>query len=103
MIVTVFRARLVPEAESEYAQWAKRMSELAVTMPGHISHKLFVAADGERLTLVEFESEEAQRAWSVHPEHLQAKRNGRDRFYTEYHVQVCHVARESGSKRKTKP
>jgi heme-degrading monooxygenase HmoA len=102
MIVTVFRSRLLPEAaqaQSEYAQWSKRMSDIAVTMPGYISHKGFVAEDGERLTLVEFESEAALGAWSAHPEHRAAKKNGRQRFYTDYHVQVCNLVRESKFKR----
>ena len=99
MIVTVFRSRLVPEAQSEYSQWAKRMSELAVAMAGYISHKLFVAQDGERLMLIEFESEESLRAWSTHPEHVQAKKLGRQHFFAEYRVQVCNVVRDSNSKR----
>ena len=76
MIVTIFRSRLRPEAEDEYYPMVKRMSELARAMPGYISHKRFVAEDGERLTLVEFESEETQRAWALHPEHLEAKKIG---------------------------
>jgi len=64
MVVTIFRSRLKPEVQEEYAPLAARMSELAASMPGYISHKGFVAEDGERLTLVEFESEEAQRAWA---------------------------------------
>src|SRR4051812_16942104 len=99
MIVTVFRSRLVPEAQSEYSQWAQRMSALAAAMPGHVSHKGFVAEDGERLTLVEFESEESQRAWAVHPEHAQAKKLGRQRFFSEYRVQICTVIRDSGAAR----
>jgi len=38
MIVTVFRSRLNPTAREEYTLWAARMSELARTMPGHVSH-----------------------------------------------------------------
>jgi heme-degrading monooxygenase HmoA len=98
MIVTVFRSRLAPQSQTEYMQWAKRMSELAVTMPGYVSHKGFVAEDGERLTLVEFESEESMRVWSTHPEHLQAKKKGRQRFFSEYHIQICNVVRESSFK-----
>jgi heme-degrading monooxygenase HmoA len=71
------------------------MSELARKMPGYLSHKGFVAEDGERVTLVEFESEEALRAWSVHPEHVQAKKKGRASFYSEYRVQICAVQRSS--------
>ncbi len=95
MIVTIFRSRLKPEAQQEYATWAARMSELARQMPGHVSHKGFVAEDGERVTIVEFESEEAQRAWSMHAEHVAAKKKGRADFYREYRIQVCTVQRES--------
>jgi hypothetical protein len=38
---------------------------------------------------------EALRAWSVHPEHLEAKKKGRAAFYSEYRVLVCAVERES--------
>ncbi len=70
------------------------MSELAKTMPGYISHKGFVADDGERVTLVEFESEAAQRAWAMHPEHLVAQRKGRQDFYSEFRIQICTVQRQ---------
>ena len=51
MIVVVFRARRTPEGEGEeYRRWFLRMSELARQMPGYISHKGYVADDGERLT-----------------------------------------------------
>jgi len=49
--------------------------------------------------LIEFESEEGMRAWSVHPEHVQAKKLGRQRFFAEYRVQVCNVVRDSNAKR----
>lgn len=93
MIVTVFRSRLNPGAQDEYMVWAARMSELARTMPGYISHKSFTAQDGERVTIVEFETEEQMRVWSTHPEHLEAKKKGRASFYTEYDIKTCSVMR----------
>jgi heme-degrading monooxygenase HmoA len=63
MVITVFRARVRPELQEEYVAWVARMRELASEMPGFISHKGFRADDGERVSIVEFESEEAQRAW----------------------------------------
>lgn len=95
MIVTVFRSRLKPEAQPDYTDWAKRMSEIAKSMPGYVSHKVFVAEDGERVTIVEFESMDALQAWREHPEHVAAKKKGRRDFYLEYRVQVCEVRRES--------
>jgi heme-degrading monooxygenase HmoA len=94
MIVTVFRSRLRPEAMDEYGPMAARMSELAQTMPGYISHKGFTAPDGERVTIVEFDTEEHQRVWSTNIEHAAAKQKGRSDFYSEYKIQVCTVQRE---------
>jgi heme-degrading monooxygenase HmoA len=54
---------------------ARRMSELVRDIPGYIPHKGFVADDGERVTIVEFETEEALHEWRVHPEHGTAKRH----------------------------
>jgi heme-degrading monooxygenase HmoA len=95
MIVTVFRARLKPANEHEYYEWAERIAALARTMPGYVSHKAFTAEDGERVTIVEFESEEGQRVWATNLQHVEAKKKGRADFYTEYKLQVCTVQRES--------
>ena len=95
MIVTVFRSRLAPGLKDEYVALANRMNEIAKTIPGYISHKGFFAEDGERVTVVEFEDEEAMRAWRMHPEHRAAQKLARERFYAEYSVQICEVKRES--------
>ena len=95
MIVTVFRSRLRPELADEYAALADRMSELARTMPGYVSEKNFVAEDGERVTIVEFEHKEGLRAWRTNPEHLAAQRLARQKYCTEYHIQVCTLDHES--------
>jgi heme-degrading monooxygenase HmoA len=94
MIVTVFRSRLRPGAQKEYEPMAARMSALVKTIPGYISHKGFVAEDGERVTIVEFESEEALGKWRIHPEHAEAKRYGTEHFFGEYRVQICTVVRD---------
>ena len=98
-IVTVFRSRVQKETLAEYAPLAARMSELAQKMPGYLSHKGFVAEDGERVTIVEFASEEAHRAWAQHAEHVEAKKKGRSTFYAEYKIQICEVQRESEFRR----
>lgn len=99
MIVVVFRSRLDPAAGEDYKTTAARMDELAVTMPGYVAHKSFAAEDGERLTLVEFESEESLAAWRSHPEHVAAQRQGRATFYSEFRLTVCEVLREQRFKR----
>ena len=100
MIVTVFRSRLKAANEQEYYEWAERIAALAKTMPGYVSHKSFTADDGERVTIVEFESEEGQRVWATNLQHIEAKKKGRADFYLEYRVQVCNVVRDTGFKKK---
>lgn len=93
MIVTLFRSRIKLKAQAEYMDLARRMGDIVKQLPGYISHKGFVAEDGERVTVVEFESAEAQDTWRFHPQHLEAKKKGRKDFYLEYRVLVCEVKR----------
>jgi heme-degrading monooxygenase HmoA len=103
MMVVVFRARRTPEGDGEeYMRWFQRMSELARAMPGYLSHKGYVAEDGERITLFEWETADTLRAWANHPEHVPVKQLGREKFYAEYHLQVCEVVRESKFSRDAK-
>ena len=95
MIVTVFRSRLRPGLRDEYVALAHRMRELAKTMPGYIAHKDYFSDDGERVAIVEFANEEGQRAWQTNPEHRAAQKLAREKYYLDYHIQVCTMDRES--------
>ena len=103
MLVTVFRSRLQPGLRDEYVALVDQMVAIARTMPGYISHKGFFAEDGERVTIVEFEHEEGLRAWRMNPEHRAAQKLGREKYYSEYHVQVCRLERESKFKAQETP
>jgi heme-degrading monooxygenase HmoA len=101
MIVTIFRSRLRPENDKEYREWAARIDELAVKMPGFVSIKTFYADDGERVSIVEFESEETMRNWRNQPDHLKAQELGKKLFYSEYRIQVCQPIRDYSFPKKT--
>jgi heme-degrading monooxygenase HmoA len=94
MVVALFRSRLRSDQKEEYREVSARMLELARAMPGFIDFKAFGADDGERISVVEFESLSALEAWRDHAEHLVAQRAGRDRFYSEYRLQVCETIRD---------
>ena len=95
MIVTVFRARLRPENSDAYFKLAGELGAEAANMPGFVSRKVYVAEDGERLTVVEFESEETHRGWAEHHRHAAAQIRGRNEFYSEYSIQICQSLRSS--------
>jgi heme-degrading monooxygenase HmoA len=94
MILTVFRARLRADADTDAAAALnQRMVALATAMPGFVSYKDFTAEDGENVTIVEFASENEQLAWRNQAEHRDAQERGRREFFSEYQIQVCRVER----------
>lgn len=100
MIVGIFRSRLIPDVQDEYGPMARETGELVRSIPGYISHKLFMAEDGERATIVEFESEEAVHEWKIHPRHLEAKKLGFTKFFSAFKYQICSVINTNVWERK---
>ena len=94
MVVVVFRSRLKPGIEKEIEGTDARMAELAATMPGFVSYRQYASTDGEGVAVVEFESHETAAAWRAHPEHREAQRLGRERWFTEYRITVCDAVRD---------
>ena len=84
MVITVFRSRIRPENADGFQELADRMMELAEAMPGFVSYKVYKSDDGERCSVIEFETAEHLQAWRAHPEHALAQKIGRERFYAEY-------------------
>ena len=68
---------------------------IAEKMPGLVSAKDFTAEDGERVAIVEFDTEAHLLAWRDHVEHRRAQAQGRESFYTAYSIQICRVERSS--------
>jgi heme-degrading monooxygenase HmoA len=98
MVVVVFRARLKPGIEKEYGEMDARMAKLAPTMPGFVSYSQYSSADGEDVAVVEFESHETMAGWRAHPEHREAQRLGKERWFAEYRITVCDVVRDYSGK-----
>ncbi|HKO46476.1 MAG TPA: antibiotic biosynthesis monooxygenase [Polyangiaceae bacterium] len=100
MVVIVFRSRLRAGVDpGPLEPLGTRLYELASGMPGFISYKDFAAADGEAVSIVEFESLETLEAWRHQPEHVEAQRLGREHYFSEYQIQVCTPVRSYGSRR----
>ena len=94
MVIVLIRTRLRADADvAHYEQLGARMDELVRAMPGFVSVKDFRADDGDQISLVTFESAAALAAWRNLPEHVEAQRLGRERFYASCAVQVCDVVR----------
>lgn len=95
MVVILFRSRLRDAVDMPALEaLGQHMYELASAMPGFISYAEFAAANGENMSVIEFESLETLAAWRNHPEHRQAQQRGREEFFAEYHIQVCTPVRD---------
>jgi heme-degrading monooxygenase HmoA len=92
-IVTVFRSRLRDDAQG-YDATAEAMESRARAAPGFVDFKTFVADDGERVSLIVFESRATHDAWRADPVHVDAQRRGRRDWYAEYRIQVCELVAE---------
>ncbi len=100
MLIVIFRSRLSELAGEDYHQMSEEMVTTARQMPGFLEVKSFKAEDGERVTLVYWQDEETMRAWREHARHRIAQRLGRERWYSEFRVEVAEMVRESRFERK---
>jgi heme-degrading monooxygenase HmoA len=96
MIVMLFLTTLRDEAlRDEYEAMNAQARDMAETIPGFLRWDEYVGPDGERLGVVEFESEEALSAWRNDPSHAEANRRGREAVFGRYRVRICSVLRET--------
>jgi heme-degrading monooxygenase HmoA len=92
--VTVFRSRLRDDAGSDYERTADEMERRARAVPGFVDFKTFTAADGERVSLIVFDSAESHNEWRDDVHHRAAQRRGRADWYEEYRIFVCDLVSE---------
>jgi heme-degrading monooxygenase HmoA len=96
MVVVTFRNRMAPGVDlQEYGQRVAKLFEIVSAMPGFLGIRSYESEDGERLSLIEFGSHESLAAWREQAEHRIAQELGKQRYYSEYHLQICELVRES--------
>jgi len=96
MVVVTFRNRMAPGVDAqEYGQRVGKLFEIVTAMPGFRGIRSYEAEDGERMSLIEFDSHESLAAWRENAEHAIAQELGKQKYYSEYHLQICELVRES--------
>ena len=84
------------QADNGYAETADRMEELIATMPGYLGAESVRGADGFGITVAYFDTEENILAWRNHAEHADARRRGREEWYSHFEVRIAKVERAYG-------
>ncbi len=90
----IFRAT-VRQLDEEYFATAAALRERAMSEFGCSGFES-VAQEGEEISISWWPSLEHIRRWKADPEHLAAQREGGERWYRRYSVQVVEVLREYG-------
>lgn len=90
MYLVVFRSRKRADHDAAaYARDAQHMVELAGAQPGFLAVKTYTAQDGETVTISEWATREAARAWRRHPDHTAVQGAGRAAYYSQYTMFTC--------------
>ena len=91
--VTIFTSLRTP-GDQGYDEMAARMAQLSSEQPGFLGME--AARDGLGLTLCYWSDLESIANWRRHVEHTEARRLGREKWYTEYRVRIARVERDYG-------
>ena len=92
MFVVIFRATL-RELDSEYSAMAARIRELALSHFGCVEFHALME-DNQEIALSYWTDMESIKAWRQHPDHLEAQKLGRTRWYESYRVEVTEIIRD---------
>lgn len=94
--VVIFTNRRTGVDDEGYFAMADRMEELAREQDGFLGIESVRNKDGLNVTLSYWRDEAAARAWKQHPEHLEAQRLGREKWYSAFTLRVANVGRAYG-------
>ena len=87
----VFTSQRTQDEAAEYGTMAKRMLELARSIPGFLDVESARGEDGVGITVSYWRDLESISRWREHAEHQTAQHLGRTRWYQWYKLRICKV------------
>jgi heme-degrading monooxygenase HmoA len=97
MFVVIFRAT-ARTLDADYAAMAAQLRELALTQFGCLEF-VAVTEGSQEVALSYWPDEVGIRAWKQQADHLMAQQLGRERWYSDYRVEVAQVQRRYDNQR----
>ena len=92
MYAVIFRAE-ISELDEVYAEMAARMRDLAINKYGCVEFTA-VAEGNQEIAISYWDDQEQIKAWKQDPEHREAQKLGRSKWYKSYQVQVVEIIRD---------
>jgi heme-degrading monooxygenase HmoA len=97
MFVVIFRAT-AQALDADYAAMAAQLRELALTRFGCLEF-VAVTEGSQEVALSYWPDEASIQAWKQHADHRMAQQLGRERWYSDYRVEVAQIQRRYDSQR----
>jgi heme-degrading monooxygenase HmoA len=82
------------DGDNGYGKMAAHMAELAATQPGFLGVES--AREGVGITVSYWADLDSIKAWKENVEHVIAREQGRDLWYSEYKTRIAKVERDYG-------
>lgn len=98
-IAVIFVSQRTDEDEAGYHAAGQRMIELAREQPGYLGMDSARGLDGVGITISYWTDACSAKAWRDHPEHRDIRKAGRDRWYSQYDINIACVERSYEWKR----
>jgi heme-degrading monooxygenase HmoA len=91
---TVIFTSIRTESENGYAETSARMVELAEQHDGYLG--IESARDGLGITVSYWKDLASIKAWKANAEHIEAQKNGRSLWYSNFKIRIAKIERDYG-------
>lgn len=99
MLLVVFRSRFSENVDATYDTTEEYLAKKVREVAGDdlVQLKNYVAEDGERVVLVWWRNPDTLEKWRNDPDHQDAQRLGRDKWYDFFELSISEIVRTSSS------
>jgi heme-degrading monooxygenase HmoA len=99
VFIVLFRSRFSDKVDEEYDITEEKLTERVREIAGSdfAQVKSYQSEDGERLAVVWWRDRDTLDKWRADPQHREAQRLGREKWYSCYELSVAEVIRTSSS------
>jgi heme-degrading monooxygenase HmoA len=93
----VFTSLNAPDVDhTEHVAMYQRLVKIAESYEGYLGIEPARNSDGSGVAVVYWKDLKSIAAWARDPEHVVAKRKGREIWYSHYMIRICKVERDYG-------
>jgi len=90
----IFTSQRTGQDGEDYGKMAEVIDALAKQQPGFLRVESVRNEEGKGITVSYWESLEAIQAWKANAKHLTAQQLGKEKWYTNYKVEICQVMKD---------